>query len=179
MSRETLLTILCVALSIAILVFVVFGCKCTRERFTDGASEASGASSPSEGKAALSSKEQELFNDLMNGNVSDADVKKLIKEGFLSEQLVEKYLDKLDGTTGTTGATEKFTVEKPMKPSAIANYIEKFGADNFQVDDEDEEREMFSTVKVATKSMPSTSDATPPSDMGAEAFADYAGYAKF
>jgi hypothetical protein len=81
----------------------------------------------------FSPKEQELFNDLMKGKVSDADIKNLIQEGFLSEKLVEKFLNKLDEKPTGTEKDKKdkkdyFTdkpVQKPMEPATPAHTSEE------------------------------------------------------
>jgi Na+-transporting methylmalonyl-CoA/oxaloacetate decarboxylase gamma subunit len=131
MSREAILILLCILLSISLLVFVMFGCRRTTERFTDAEVDAESEPAPtvapsttaapkkSTASATLSAKEQELFSDLMNNKISDDDVKSLIKEGFLNEKMVEKFLEKLEETptpVAKSKTTEGFAVKPPSIP---------------------------------------------------------------
>lgn len=100
-SRETILLIICVVLFLALIFMVVFGCRCTyAEGFDTGVPKESLKSSDSDSgnEKQLTKHEQELFNDLKNNNLGDNHVQKLIDQGVLTEELVEKFLAKLDST---------------------------------------------------------------------------------
>lgn len=132
LSRETILTILCILLSISLIVFVVFGCRCTQEGFEDGEGkedgegegeegfeekekekeekkeEKKGSATPATPAATFTDKEKDLFDDLMKGSVSDENIQKLIANGTLNTEVVEKFLAQLEN------------VEKPDTAAATA-----------------------------------------------------------
>lgn len=97
-------------LAIFIAVAVGFGCRCGRmpwEGFkagdaADGGKEEGGADTKTAaGKRAtappaLNTKEQELFDNLTKNRLSDKEIEKLVRAGILTENLVEKFLSKLD-----------------------------------------------------------------------------------
>jgi hypothetical protein len=49
-----------------------------------------------EGKLKLTKEEQELFDNITKGNLSEKDVKELMSSNVITEHLVSKFLDKLD-----------------------------------------------------------------------------------
>jgi len=110
-SRERVLAIVCAVLAVTLVVFVMYGCKCTRENFA----AAPTAAAPTKATAsALTGKEQELFDDLVNNKVDDSAIQKLIKDGFLTEKMVERFLANLPAAPAPAA-------EKPVKlPVALA-----------------------------------------------------------
>ena len=51
----------------------------------------------------LSDKEQSLFNDLLNNKLTDVNIQSLINSGFLTENMIERFLSKL--TNNNTNET--------------------------------------------------------------------------
>jgi len=79
-------------------------------------------SSPSEEKP-ITPKQLELFNDLKDSKLSDDEIKKLIDEGILTNDLMEKFLSMLDGNAESAAVAKPSVPAKPVvvkKPVAVA-----------------------------------------------------------
>jgi hypothetical protein len=120
MKRETILQIVCAVLAIALIILVVFGCRCTKEGFEDGLKKPPTKSKPGkpadhDEDEAFADKESEppaKFTDLtaaqtdlfkkitQGGSISPEQFTKMIQEGFLTEDLVEKFINKLQKGEG-------------------------------------------------------------------------------
>jgi hypothetical protein len=46
----------------------------------------------------LSDKEQTLFDDLLNNKLTDVNIQSLINSGFLTENMIERFLSKITNT---------------------------------------------------------------------------------
>ena len=98
-NRETVLSIICVVLSLMLLFFVVYGCRCTTEGFE---TEAKASPKPpvntkaKPGVSGFSDKERELFDALMDNAIPDSQIQELIKSGVITDTLVGKFLHTLD-----------------------------------------------------------------------------------
>ena len=53
---------------------------------------------PSSNNNLLSEKEQSLFNDLLSNKLTDVNIQSLINSGFLTENMIERFLSKLSNT---------------------------------------------------------------------------------
>lgn len=110
MKRTNLLLLISVVLVFAIIGFTFFGCTCTRkpmmaEGFETAASKPAATTTPAATATSddeddapakpLTPKEKELFEDLKNNRLSEDEIKTLVQNNILNEQLVEKFLDKL------------------------------------------------------------------------------------
>ena len=94
MMHETVLQIICVVLLLALIGMVLYSLRST-EGFT-GEKEDENVHDDDHNNVKLDKKEEELFEDLRNNKLEDTHVDKLIEEGVLTEELVEKFLAKLD-----------------------------------------------------------------------------------
>lgn len=124
MKRTELLLIISAVLVFAILAFTFFGCTCKRKIFSEGfETAATPAAPPTAAPSAakddaeeddsttkpLTPKEKELFEDLKNNRLSEDEIKTLVQNNILNEQLVEKFLDKLVPEDGDNNVVEGFT----------------------------------------------------------------------
>lgn len=94
MNRNQTLLLIAGLLVALILVFVFLGCSCKRvshENFQVEETEEFEADT-----ADLSQRELELFNDLKENKLSTEEITELVKGGVINEQLVEKFLQKID-----------------------------------------------------------------------------------
>lgn len=119
MKRETFLTVLCAVLFAALVTFALFGCGCkaTKEGF-----ETEQAATPT-----LTAQEEELFQDIQSGNLNDTDIQKLVEDGKITEQMVEKFLQYLDKMPDPTEEDEPAPAKKtgikkePVVPKATGD----------------------------------------------------------
>lgn len=92
MNRKQTLLLIAGLLIALILVFLFLGCSCKKvsyENFESGdAEEFDGAE--------LSQRELELFNDIKENKLSTEEITELVKGGVINEQLVEKFLQRID-----------------------------------------------------------------------------------
>lgn len=112
MKRTNLLLLTSAILVFAIIGFTFFGCSCMRkpmaiEGFKTGAAASSSTSTATSASKdsdddddntsaqPLTPKEKELFEDLKNNRLSEAEITTLVQNNILNEQLVEKFLNKL------------------------------------------------------------------------------------
>ena len=88
-----------VALGVAIAILVVVAAWWhyrAAEGFEDGEDSASAR------PARLNASEQELFEDLTQNRLSEKEIQKLVSAGILTENLVEKFLAKLENADAST-----------------------------------------------------------------------------
>jgi hypothetical protein len=86
---SSLVTTINLLILIGILMFVVLGSlNVSYEMFSEPAASASAS--------FLTEKELELFQDLKHNRLSDEDIKQLIKDGVLTDILIEKFLKRID-----------------------------------------------------------------------------------
>ena len=121
------LVVVSVLLIIGILVFVVMGslgATDAYERFEDTNGAAIASNSSSNSGDDLTTNERELFEDLKQNKLTNDDVKRLIEQGVLTENLINKFLKKLDfpGLTMPTVAADKADskahhTKEPAKPA--------------------------------------------------------------
>jgi hypothetical protein len=134
MKRETILQIVCAVLAIALIILVVFGCRCTKEGFENGLKKNLTKSKPGmtaehddddESSKAKVNKAPSKFTDLtaaqtdlfkkitQGGSISPEQFTKMIQEGFLTEDLVEKFINKIQNGEGfeTKKVAEKNKLE--------------------------------------------------------------------
>ena len=68
--------------------------------------------------SALSSKETDLFQDIVDNKLSAEQITKMIKEGFITEKLVDKFMDTLKSKESSSKVVE------PFSNYADSNYAE-------------------------------------------------------
>jgi PBP1b-binding outer membrane lipoprotein LpoB len=107
-NRTTIILVVVGVLLLSVLGFTYMGCSCKRlENFEDAKKESDEVVSTK--PADLSAKEKELFENLKENKLSDDEINKLVKAKVLTEDLVEKFLEKLQ----TEEVTEGFTSVGP------------------------------------------------------------------
>lgn len=99
---------------------VWFGCRCHhrhswREGFTDAPSEETVDD-------ALTPKERELFSDLVKDKLDDHQIVKMVKNNVLTEQLVEKFLNKLSKDSDKKEEKEIETFDIGPNSSGLAAF---------------------------------------------------------
>lgn len=113
MKRTDILIAVSVVLVIAILGFTFMGCSCWRKP-VEGFTSPPATKAPTLAEAVskpLTPQEKELFEDLKNNRLSEEDIKTLVQNNILNEQLVEKFLDKLVPAEEFEGDGEENVVE--------------------------------------------------------------------
>jgi len=121
MDRKVILLSMSLMLFVSIILFLYFGCTCTKagiERFEVNPSSID--------KSDLSSKEQELFQDLITNKLSTEQITELVKGGVLTQNMVEKFLDKLDANLYDT-----------FEGGEVEDYADFTDAEEFESDMED------------------------------------------
>ena len=132
-SRETVLSITCIVLALALLLFVVYGSRCTTETFEGFANvedkdareaddddddsededikpkdakkaKAKVASLASKDGAKFTTQERELFDALMSNSIPDSQIQELINSGIITDTLVGKFLQTMDLSKTTKAA---------------------------------------------------------------------------
>jgi hypothetical protein len=120
MKRSILLFALVFMLVGALITFTVCGCRVPKLPFTEGFEDMDTEDKVEEAvqgkQGPMSTTEQEMFDDLFSGKLSDKEVHKLIEDGRLTEKLVEKFLNVLDNMPGGKDGEKdaKQAVKKPM-----------------------------------------------------------------
>jgi hypothetical protein len=66
---------------------------------------------------SLSDKEQTLFDDLLSNKLTDVNIQSLIDSGFLTESMIEKFLQKV------VGNNEKFIVQTTVEGGSSAGHL--------------------------------------------------------
>lgn len=108
--NSKVLMVMAALLVILILTILLYTSTCKYEKFEDGAvkaSEGEGDEEKDEGADAegdLSTREVELFNEIMSSKITAAHLEKLISAGQITEKMVEKFLNKLDKDSGAASA---------------------------------------------------------------------------
>lgn len=96
--RTTVILIVVGVLLLSVLGFTYMGCSCKRmswENFEDVKETKKEGDSDFKKAGDLSAKEKELFENLKENKLSDEEINKLVKAKVLTEDLVEKFLEKL------------------------------------------------------------------------------------
>ena len=83
------------------------------ENFETTTSEEEAAPAP----LSLSEKEQTVFDDLLSNKLTDSNIQSLIDSGFLTENMIEKFLQKL------TGNSESFALQSSVEGDASAGHM--------------------------------------------------------
>jgi 6-phosphogluconate dehydrogenase (decarboxylating) len=113
--KSKTLLIVAVVLVLLIVGFTFFGCACKRHFFREGFEDVKTETEEVSSKD-MTEKEKELFENLKENKLSDVEINKLVKAGVLTDQLVEKFLEKLqkDETIveGFTSVGPKFSCSK-------------------------------------------------------------------
>jgi len=65
----------------------------------------------------LSDKETSLFNDLLSNKLTDGSIQSLIEKGFLTENMIERFLSKLQ--EGFTGSVTSNLIDNPNTPNPL------------------------------------------------------------
>lgn len=105
MKREVVLAILCAVLFATLILFAFFGCGC--KKFQEGFETETKSDTPT-----LTDQEEELFKDIQSGSLNDGDIQKLVENGKITEEMVEKFLQYLDNMPEPEG-------EEPVAKTAI------------------------------------------------------------
>lgn len=95
------------------MAFIIFsGCSCfAMERFEYEAFA-------NEEEPFFTKEEQELFENITKGNMSDKEIKELISSKVIGENLISKFLKKLDKMTLPTDEPKPKSKPKPKKGAA-------------------------------------------------------------
>lgn len=137
MKRSTILLVLSSLLLVSIFVFIFFGCACwrkTKEGFADAKKKEPETKKNEEGDKpkeekpkGLTPQEKELFEDLKNNKLSEDEVKTLVQNNILNQELVEKFLDQLSASD--TLADEPTDVVEGFASVGNSFACANFGAD--------------------------------------------------
>ncbi len=103
-NRTIIILVVVGVLLLSVIGFTYMGCSCKRmqwENFEDAKSKEEPDTPVSAGD--LSAKEKELFENLKENKLSDDEINKLVKAKVLTEDLVEKFLEKLQTDEVTEG----------------------------------------------------------------------------
>lgn len=104
MNRQTTLLALSFGLLVFTFIFIFFGCSCSQKSVSVERFEVNVDPLDS---SELSSKEQELFQDLISNKLSTDQITDLVKGGVLTQKMVEKFLQKLDVNMDSVAETPK------------------------------------------------------------------------
>lgn len=118
MSPKIRMSFLYIALALLVLMvlFSAMGCRCARYPMKEGF-EGEEKDDQKVAEKEITSAQLELFNDLKDNKLSDEEIKKLIDEGFLTNELMEKFLNMLD--SGSASASAPMT--KTATPTPVPN----------------------------------------------------------
>lgn len=115
-TAKTLLVVSAV-LVISVFIFTTLGCSCKKLKVSEGFEDASTEVKEPEVvpvaadgvNSTMNEKEKELFENLKENKFTDDEINKLVKSGVLTDQLVEKFLEKLQTDEALV---EGFTLKK-------------------------------------------------------------------
>lgn len=133
---------LTILFSIGLLVLIFYSTTNIKEAFQTPVKSATPAKSatpvksvtpakspiPKKEPLKLSDKEQTLFNDMLSNKLTDVNIQSLIQSGFLTENMIEKFLTKIQGDTTVPSALELNSAVPPDE-AAIA-IVKKASASN-------------------------------------------------